>query len=90
MYSARFAPDGQTIIYSAAWGGDPPDVYSTRGDSPESRSLSLPGAQIAGMSSSGEMAVLVKSRARGFESYGTLARMPLAGGAPREIVNSVN
>ena len=90
VYSARFAPDGQTIIYSAAWGGNPPDIYSTRGDSPESRSLNLLGAQIAGISSSGEMAVLVRSRARAFESYGTLARMPLAGGAPREIVNSVN
>jgi serine/threonine protein kinase len=90
VYSARFAPDGQTIIYSAAWGGNPPDIYSTRGDSPESRSLNLSGAQIAGISSSGEMAVLVRSRARAFESYGTLARMPLAGGAPREIVNSVN
>jgi len=89
VYSARFAPDGQTIIYSAAWDGTPPDVYSTRGDSPESRSLNLPGARIAGISSSGEMAVLVKSRARAFQSFGTLARMPLAGGAPREIVNSV-
>jgi eukaryotic-like serine/threonine-protein kinase len=77
-------------VYSAAWDGNSPDVYSTRGDSPESRSLNLPGAQIAGISSSGEMAVLVKSRAGSFEFYGTLARISLAGGAPREIVDSIN
>jgi serine/threonine protein kinase len=90
VYSGRFAPDGQTIVYSAAWDGNPTDLYSTRGDSPESRSLNLPGAQIAGISSSGEMAVLLETRNGGFQSYGTLARMSLAGGAPREIVDSIN
>jgi serine/threonine protein kinase len=90
VYSGRFAPDGQTIVYSAAWDGNPPDIYSTRGDSPESRSLNLPGAQIAGISSSGEMAVLLDTRNGGFQSFGTLARTPLAGGAPREVVDSIN
>jgi serine/threonine protein kinase len=90
VYSGRFAPDGQTIVYSAAWDGNPPDIYSTRGDSPESRSLNLPGAQIASISSSGEMAVLLEARSGGFQSSGTLARMSLAGGAPREIVDSIN
>ena len=26
---ARFAPDGQTVIYSAAWEGRPPEIFST-------------------------------------------------------------
>ncbi|MGC2324712.1 MAG: serine/threonine-protein kinase, partial [Terriglobales bacterium] len=34
---ARFAPDGQTIVYSAAWEGKPTDVFTTRVGSPESR-----------------------------------------------------
>jgi eukaryotic-like serine/threonine-protein kinase len=90
VYSARFAPDGQTIIYSAAWEGNAADIYSTRGDSPESRTLGLSSAQIAGISSSGEMAVLLQSRSGIFEQFGTLARLPLAGGAPRELLESAN
>ena len=90
VYSARFAPDGQTIIYSAAWDGHPSDLYSTRGDSPESRPMGLSGAQIAGISSAGEMAVLLRSRTGVFQQFGTLARLPLAGGAPREILEEAN
>jgi serine/threonine protein kinase/Tol biopolymer transport system component len=90
VYSARFAPDGQTIIYSAAWDGHPSDLYSMRGDSPESRPMGLAGAQIAGISSSGEMAVLLRSRTGVFEQFGTLARLPIAGGAPREVLDEAN
>ena len=41
--SARFAPDGKTIVFSAAWEGRPVDIFTTRTDSAESRSLGLPG-----------------------------------------------
>jgi len=90
VYSARFTPDVRTIIYSAAWDGRLSDLYSVRDDNPESRSLGLPGAQIAGVSSSGEMAVLLDSAVGVFEPSGTLARLPVAGGAPREIVDQAN
>ncbi len=36
---ARFAPDGQTIVYSASWRGQPSEVFTTRIDSRESRAL---------------------------------------------------
>ncbi len=90
VYSARFTPGVGTIIYSAAWDGSPSDLFSTRDDNPESRSMGLPGAQIAGISSTGEMAVLLRSTAGVFEPSGTLARLPVAGGAPREIVDQAN
>jgi eukaryotic-like serine/threonine-protein kinase len=90
VYSARFAPDVKTIIYSAAWDGSPSDLYSTRGDNLESRPLGLAGAQIAGISSAGEMVILLHSRPGVFEQYGTLARLPLAGGAPREVLDDAN
>jgi eukaryotic-like serine/threonine-protein kinase len=90
VYSARFTPGIRTIIYSAAWDGNPSDLYSTRDDNPESRSLGLSGAQIAGISASGEMAVLLHSNAGVFEPSGTLARLSVAGGAPREIVDQAN
>jgi hypothetical protein len=90
VYSARFAPDGQTILYSAAWDGKPSELFSTRAGSPEYTSLGISNAQLLAMSPRGEMAVSLRSRYGAFQQYGTLARMPLAGGAPREILEQVN
>ncbi len=87
---ARFAPDGQTIVYSAAWEGNPTEVFTTRAGGAASRSLGLGGADILAISSSGEMAVLLGSRqVRSWIYSGTLARVALAGGAPREILDEV-
>ena len=88
--AARFAPDGQTMVYAAAWEGNPVELFSARPDSPESRALGLPGTTVLAISSSGEMAVSLRSRNKdAFVSSGTLARAPLAGGAPREILDAV-
>jgi eukaryotic-like serine/threonine-protein kinase len=88
--SARFAPDGQTIVYSAAWGGRPVELFTTRADSAESRSLGLTGAAVLSVSSTGELALALGRRGViGYETTGVLARVPLAGGAPREILESV-
>src|SRR6202007_2665606 len=40
---ARFAPDGQTVIYSAAWEGGPFEIFNTRFGTPESRPAGVPG-----------------------------------------------
>jgi len=88
--SARFAPDGQTILYSAAWQGNPLDVFTARPEAPESRSMGLGRTQLMSVSSTAEMAVLLDSKAVGtWVSMGTLARAPLAGGAPREVLENV-
>ncbi len=88
--SARFAPDGQTILYSAAWQGGPPDVFTARPEAPEARSMGLGHTQLLSVSSTAEMAVLVNSKAIGtWVSMGTLARAPLVGGAPREVLEQV-
>ena len=90
VYSARFAPDGQEILYGAAWDGKPVEMYSTRPEGPESRSLGLADANVLAISSSGELAVGLHGRRGYFTTLiGTLARMPLAGGAPREVLNDV-
>src|SRR6058998_247270 len=44
--SARFAPDGQTILYSAAWQGKPVDVFTARPEAPEARSMGLNRTQL--------------------------------------------
>jgi serine/threonine protein kinase len=88
--SARFAPDGQTILYSAAWQGNPTDVFTARPEAPESRSMGLSHTQLMSISPSSEMAVLLHSKAIGaWVSMGTLARAPLSGGAPREMLEQV-
>ena len=87
---ARFAPDAQTVVYSAAWEGGPVEIFSTRFGTPESRPVGGPGAEILAISSTGEMAVLLRSRQTKSQVYtGTLARMALGGGAPREVLENV-
>ncbi len=44
---ARFAPDGKTIVYSAAWEGNPTELYTTRPESPESRPIGLSQAEVS-------------------------------------------
>ena len=88
--SARFAPDGQTILYSAAWQGGPLDVFTARPEAPEARSMGLSHTQLMSVSSASEMAVLLNSKALGtWVTMGTLARAPLVGGAPREVLEQV-
>ena len=88
--SARFAPDGQTVIYSAAWQGNPTEVFAAHPEAPESRALGLGRTELLAVSSTGEMAVLLNSHSIGtWVTIGTLARAPIAGGAPRELLENV-
>jgi eukaryotic-like serine/threonine-protein kinase len=88
--SARFAPDGQTILYSAAWQGNPVEIFSARQGTVESRSLGLGRAELLAVSPTGEMALALGSHPVGtWVNVGTLARAPLAGGAPRPILEDV-
>jgi serine/threonine protein kinase/Tol biopolymer transport system component len=87
---SRFAPDGQTILYSAMWEGKPSEVLSTRQGSSAARSLGLGDAEVLAVSPSGELVVLLHSRQiRSWVYSGTLARVSMEGGAPREILNDV-
>jgi predicted Ser/Thr protein kinase len=90
VHAARFAPDGKTIIYSAAWEGKSLQLFTTRPESPESHELEPAGADVLAVSSLGEMALSLGSHpAAQFLYSGTLARVPLVGGAPREILENV-
>jgi Tol biopolymer transport system component len=90
--SARFSPDGQTVVYAAAWAGQPIEVFTVRPGAPESRPLGLTGANVLAVSPSGELAVLIRTAYMGlFPGTGTLARMPFEGGAaPREVLEGVS
>jgi len=88
--AARFSPDGQTIVYGAALEGRPVELFTTRFDSTDSRCLGLTKTQLLGISSTGELAVDLDSfHFSPFVEGGTLGRVPLAGGAPRQVVERV-
>ena len=90
VHAARFAPDGKTIIYSAAWEGKSLQLFTTRPESPESHELEPAGADVLAVSASGEMALSLHSHPIAQFLYsGTLARVPLVGGAPREVMENV-
>jgi len=92
VLSARFAPDNHTVIYSAAWAGLAPELFSTRADSIESRPLGLSQVDLLAISSQGELAVSLKPVALPgfFGRQGTLGRTPLTGGtSPREMLENV-
>jgi Tol biopolymer transport system component len=91
VIAARFSPDAQTVVYGAAWEGHRPRIFSLRPGTPETTPLTLPDANLLAVSPSGELAISLRPvRAPvGFSVTGTLARVPLAGGAPKEILNDV-
>ena len=91
VWTARFALDGQTVVYSAAWESNPIELFLTRPESPESRPLGLKNASLLAVSSTGELAVMLDARtsASGDDRFGTLARVPLTGGSPRPVMENV-
>jgi Tol biopolymer transport system component len=91
LQSAKFAPDGDTVLYTASWEGGEPELYSTRaGTSQGSLSMGLSQAEIVGISPAGEVAVITHERRLiGWVKVGTLARTQLTGGPPRAIAEDV-
>ena len=92
VFTARFAPEGRTIVYSADWDGQPRGVYVTSLDSLEYRLLGFPGSDLLGVSKSGDLAVLSGSAITGGNSYwrsGTLMKGSMTGGSSRAEVEGV-
>ena len=89
IWNGRLAPDGKTIVYAAAWRGGPIRTFLSRTENATSTPLNLPSAQLLAISSSGELAVSIDHAYVGWMGKGTLARVPLLGGAPRPIVENV-
>ena len=90
IFQAAFAPDSETIVYSAALEGNVPELFTTRPEYPEPRPLGLPHTHLLSISSKGELAVLTNARFIAHRLFsGTLARVSLGGTAPREILEDV-
>jgi serine/threonine protein kinase/Tol biopolymer transport system component len=91
IYSARFAPDGQSIVYGAAWNNKPVQLFTTVGNSLLSQPLEFTDAVLLGISHSNELALVVGGTHSGQleTANGMLATGPMAGGAPKEVLSDV-
>jgi hypothetical protein len=87
--NARFTPDA-SIVYSASWDGGQQELYMARTDENGARELGIKDAELLSISNRGELAIRVKSQNMGgYARAGTLARVPLSGGTPREVLENV-
>ncbi len=78
--SARFTPDFQSVVYSAAWEGRPKELFVQRRASADARPLGVSNARVVG-TSGGDVIIL--------RDDGTLARLPIEGGTPRELLKEI-
>jgi Tol biopolymer transport system component len=90
IFQAAFSRTGDAIVYSASTEGNTPRLYTVGPEYPEPRAIGAPGMHLLAASSRGELAVLLGARYIWHRTFvGTLARLPLGGGAPREILEGV-
>ena len=88
--SARFTPDGQSVVFSAQWDGLPAEIFLKRPETPDALSLQLPPAKVLAVSSTGQAAISLGCKsAHNGACAGTLAVVPLTGGAPRPLEDGV-
>jgi DNA-binding winged helix-turn-helix (wHTH) protein/Tol biopolymer transport system component len=87
IYSARFAPDNQ-IVFDASWDNTPIRVFTTRADLSQPLPLDFASAHLLGVSATGEFALSLNGYRESHLLFlgGTLARAPMAGGAPRQLL----
>jgi Tol biopolymer transport system component len=90
VWSARFAPDGKTVYYTVTEDVPTPSLYSTTVGRPEPQRIDVPPANLLAVSSTGEMALLLRPQiARYGFNRGVLARYLPGSGAPREVLEDV-
>jgi eukaryotic-like serine/threonine-protein kinase len=88
--SARFTADGHTVVYSAAWDGNPQRMFLTRPEAPGATPLAFGDATLMDVSPSSELAVGLNRQSRSTRSEPvTLAQAPMLGGAPRPLIDGV-
>jgi hypothetical protein len=87
--NARFAPDGRTVVYGARHDMGDASLLLTRLEFPGSTPLPVPNAVLFSVSPDAEMLAGINLERRRLDLQGTLARLPLLGGAPRLLLEHV-
>ena len=83
--AGRFTPEGR-VLFSAAWDGQPLEIFARPPGAVDAQSLGPRNVHLLGVSRNGDLAVLLHS-VGAFD--GTLALIPAALGAPREVAEHV-
>jgi eukaryotic-like serine/threonine-protein kinase len=88
--SARFASDGQTVVYGAAWNGGPIRTYVARLDTGESKPMDVANADVLALNRNGDMLLSLDRRyPSSWVADGTLARGRLFASGVRELLEHV-
>ncbi len=92
--NARFTPDGTSVIFSSGWRPHKSNIFSQRVGASGSQRLDTDDARLLAISRQSELAVLAASSKSlhgvpDEDRPGTLARTPLEGGAPRELLPQI-
>ena len=88
--NARFAPDGSTVVYSAAWDDGPLRMYVARADTLESNAVDLPAGGVLAVSDRGDLLLsLARQYHTSWTGEGTLARGRLFASGARELLEDV-
>jgi len=89
LQDARFTADGQNIIYTAAWDGAEPEIYTVAANAHAGHPLGIKNARLLAVSSRGELAVALSlQRMSTVLLPGNLARTFADNSAPKpEIAN---
>jgi len=85
LTNAAFCPDGESVVYSVRWRGEPVSIYSQRIGQKYSRPLGLPSGKLRDVSATGQLLFTL-----GEGSIGSLAQAGFSGGPWREIVGDVS
>lgn len=91
---ARFTSDGASVLYSSGESSHNSAIYAQRIGAPGSHQLGISNATLLGLSPQSELAVQsfgpgAQSTVNEHETTGTLARVPMEGGSPRELLPQV-
>jgi hypothetical protein len=87
--AARFDPGTDSVLYSAAWEGEPSRIHLARPQSPDAITVGPPDSKLLSVSEQGELLVLTDLSVAGpFQKMGKLARMPVSG-TPRPLATDV-
>ncbi len=88
--SARFAPDGQTVFFSAAWQTETMEVYSAARGNVVGQSAGVPDAELLSVSRNGELAVLLSRHTiYAWERIGVLGHVSATGGGAKPEIDNV-
>ena len=87
---ARFTPDGQNVLYTAAWDGPRPEIYTVPVSGSGGHSLGIANARLLAVSKTGEVAVALSPHEVTFLiQTGTLARVSNGTGAPKPEIENI-